>query len=87
MPTRLSTEEIVRASELGQYAYCARAWWLARVQGIPPANISQLQAGLAHHRAHGRRVLTSRRLRWLAVGLLVLAAATLGAFLILSLGH
>ncbi len=27
---------IIRASELGRYGYCARAWWLQYVQGVPP---------------------------------------------------
>lgn len=83
----MSMDEIIRASELGQYEYCARAWWLARVKGYPSANVSQMRAGAARHRAHGRAVLGYNRLRWLALALLLLALAAFAAFLVLTAGH
>ncbi len=83
----MSTDDIIRASELGQYEYCARAWWLARVKGYPSANVSQMRAGLVRHRAHGRAVAGYRRLQWLAWALLFMAVAAFAAFLFFSLGH
>jgi hypothetical protein len=53
---------IIRASELGQHAYCARAWWLSRVDGVQPSNTSECQAGLAAHARHGARVALGQRL-------------------------
>jgi len=45
---------VVRASEIGAYAYCARAWWLGHVQGVPPSETARLEAGTRFHRQHGR---------------------------------
>ncbi len=64
---------VIRASEIGQYAYCAHAWWLNSVMGVPSQNINDLARGDAHHQTHGRRVQTAGLLRWLALALLLLA--------------
>ncbi|NWG19841.1 MAG: hypothetical protein HXY39_05880 [Chloroflexi bacterium] len=67
---------IVRASELGEYVYCARAWWLRRVAGLEPAGQERRERGVVLHRRHGRVVAGSRLLLVIA-GLLALAATTL----------
>jgi CRISPR/Cas system-associated exonuclease Cas4 (RecB family) len=72
---------IIRASELSQYAYCARAWWLGVVMGVQSTNTRELQHGLNLHRAHGQQVWWSRVLIWVAVGLVALAAIVLIATL------
>lgn len=82
----LKRDEVIRASEIGQYAYCARAWWLGRVLGYRSANVEAMREGVAQHRFHGRGVERYHRLRWLAAGLLVLAGAVFLAWLFLSLG-
>lgn len=76
---------LVRASELGQFAYCARSWWLQRIVGIAPANVTELAAGTAAHAAHGRRVWLSGALR--ALALVVFALAALGLALLLLGGR
>ena len=53
MPDNL---RILRASEIGEYVFCHRAWWLDRVLGIESANREQMDAGVARHAAHGRAV-------------------------------
>jgi len=77
-------DDIIRASEIGQYAYCARAWWLARVKGLPSTNVAQMQAGSEQHRLHGRSVERFHRLRRVALVLLLLAGALLVAWLVRS---
>lgn len=72
-------DDVIRASELSQYAFCARAWWLGRVKGLRSANAAAMQGGTEQHRTHGRRVASAQRLRTLAVALLVLAALILAA--------
>lgn len=65
----------IRASEIGAYLYCRRAWWY-RKQGIEPANQAELSAGSEYHRGHGRQVFAAGLLR-LAGWLLLLAALVL----------
>ncbi len=80
-------EPVIRASEIAQYAFCARAWWLGRVKGFRSTNVAAMRRGLARHRAHGRTVEGTHRLRRLAVALLVLAIAALVAWILLNLGR
>ncbi len=68
-----SRRRVIRASELGQYAYCARAWWLQRVAGVTPINTQDLAAGTAAHERHGRGVWLAGALRWVALALIVVA--------------
>lgn len=68
------------ASEVGRYVFCARAWWLQRVQGYAPENLAALRRGVQRHEAHGRVMRgAERRLalaRWLA-GLAILLGLVL----------
>src|SRR4051812_21723239 len=67
---------VVRASELGQYAYCRRAWWWRYVVDATPSAAGQalLDRGTARHAAHGRGVLAAQRLRRLALAAVSVAA-------------
>lgn len=78
---------IIRASELSQYAFCERAWWLGRIKGWRSSNVEAMQQGVARHRAHGRAVEGYHRLQRLALTLLLLAAAFIAAWLVLGLGR
>ena len=80
-----STSQVIRASELGQYAYCARAWWLGRVLGYRSTNLERLAAGEAAHARHGQKVMSSRRLQRWAYALLALALLAGALFLVLAL--
>ena len=53
MPT---SDSIIRASEIGEYVFCHRAWWLHRAQGLESANRAQMEAGTTRHVQHGRTV-------------------------------
>lgn len=66
---------VIRASEIGSYLYCRRAWWY-RKQGMESENQVELAAGTELHRRHGRKVLVASLLRTLGM-LLLLAALTL----------
>ncbi|MFN2598734.1 MAG: hypothetical protein ABR563_16290 [Pyrinomonadaceae bacterium] len=66
--------KLIRASEIGEYVFCARAWWL-RAQGAEATGWSEArERGTAWHREHGRGVKSARRLRRLATLATVLAA-------------
>jgi CRISPR/Cas system-associated exonuclease Cas4 (RecB family) len=69
----------IRASEIGSYLFCARAWWY-RLHGIEPENQAELTAGTELHRAHGRRVIAAGFTRALALILLLVALVLLAAF-------
>ncbi len=79
---RKQPRRIIRASEIGQYGYCARAWWLSSVEGVPSANSAEMAQGEAAHRRHGHRAWVAVFLRALAVGLLIIAGAMLLAALL-----
>ncbi len=68
-----TSNRVIRASELAQYAYCAKAWWLGSVMGVRTTNTRALEQGEATHRLHGQQVWWSRALIWVAVGFVVVA--------------
>lgn len=65
----------IRASEVGEYVFCARAWWLRRVAGLEPAGHERREHGGMLHRQHGRTVAASNTLLWLAAALALVAGA------------
>lgn len=68
---------VIKASELAQYGYCARAWWLGSVKGIAPANTEDLRRGTARHAQHGRAVWAAGMMRAVAIILALLGALAL----------
>ena len=63
----------IRASEVGEYVYCARAWWLRR-EGIGRTRGHEARAaGTAWHAEHGRGVTAAARLRKLSAAAALLA--------------
>jgi hypothetical protein len=69
----------IRASEIGSYLFCARAWWYQN-KGTLSSNQSEMTAGSELHRQHGRVVIVSGLIRLLAIILLLVALALLVAF-------
>ena len=70
----------VRASEIGTYLYCRRAWWY-RKNGTEPDNQAELATGTTLHRQHGRQVLAAGLTRTLGLLLLLLALLLLTIYL------
>ncbi len=68
-----ASERLIRASEVGTYAYCARAWWLQVIQEVPSRNVQAMQTGTRRHERHGDFVFRARR--WRAVAYLLLTLA------------
>jgi CRISPR/Cas system-associated exonuclease Cas4 (RecB family) len=67
---------VIRASEIGSYLYCRRAWWY-RKQGVESENQAELAAGTELHHQHGRKVLAAGMLQLVGYVLLLTAIALL----------
>jgi hypothetical protein len=63
---------VIRASEIGSFLYCRRAWGYRR-EGESSANQTEMLIGTTLHEQHGRIVLMAGLLRGLAYALLLLA--------------
>ncbi|MCG3209113.1 MAG: hypothetical protein FOGNACKC_02732 [Anaerolineae bacterium] len=76
---------LIKASELGEFEFCRRAWWYRHIKKFEPARRERLADGQARHAEHHGQVQTAIRWQWLglalvAVGLLMLLGAmALGA--------
>lgn len=78
------SDDIIRVSEINDYLYCRRSWWLKRVQGHQPENEAELEAGTNHHRVHGYMVQRAQRARLLAYALAGIALMMAVLFLVSS---
>lgn len=68
------TEPLIRASEIGSYLFCERAWWYQR-QDAPSTNVQELARGSRQHARHWLGFRISGLLRatgWLLAGASVL---------------
>jgi CRISPR/Cas system-associated exonuclease Cas4 (RecB family) len=73
----IAARQVIRASELAQYSYCAKAWWLGSVLGRQSTNTREMQSGTTAHQQHGRAVWLSSALRIAAIALVVVAVLVL----------
>lgn len=64
---------LVRASDIGMWAFCQRSWWLAHVQDAVHQNPAVLTKGNVAHASHGQNVALAAKLRH--YGLLLVAAS------------
>jgi hypothetical protein len=75
-------QKFIRASEVGEYLFCARVWWL-KIQGYEPTfGHAARERGERWHRGHGRGVAMALKLRKLAAYSAFLAVV-LGVLLLL----
>ena len=72
----------VRASEIGTYLYCQRAWSYQQ-KGVASENQTELLSGTELHESHGRSVMAAGCLRTFAY-LLLLAALAAGTVFLLQ---
>jgi hypothetical protein len=69
-------ERFISASELGEYAYCRRAWWLRAVQGVTTHQQgTRFDRGRAAHAHHAWYLWWARLLGVLAALMLFIAVA------------
>jgi hypothetical protein len=73
--------KIFRASEIGAYLYCQRAWWYQK-NGYESANLGELAAGSELHRRHGRAVIGAGCLQVMAYLALLAALIVIVLYLV-----
>ena len=66
-----------KASEIGEFVYCHKAWWLHHIGGNDPVNQKVLAAGRVQHAQHGARVQRATLLRNVALVVVVIGALLL----------
>ncbi len=69
----MSEFNLIRASEIAEYVYCHRAWWLKRVEGVASRNVRELEHGTDFHETHERQVQSAGWLQKAAFFLIILA--------------
>ena len=62
----------IRASEIGAFLYCHRAWWYQR-QGFRPINQEALDAGSEFHNATTGSTQLAVIFRYIALALLLIS--------------
>ncbi len=67
---------VIRASEIGSYLYCRRAWWY-RKQGIESENRAEMATGTELHQKHGRKVIAAGFLQVAGYAFLLIAVLLL----------
>jgi len=77
------SDKLIKASEIGEYVYCNRAWWLRRNYDVRPQNVRELKAGTVYHEKHGGQVRQAALIKRLALVFLFLAVSVL-VFWVLS---
>ncbi len=61
----MHSHKLIRASEVGNYLYCRRSWFLS-APGIAPGleQMGKRHAGIEYHRLHGEQVRFAQKLRF-----------------------
>jgi hypothetical protein len=76
---------LVRASDIGAWAYCRRAWYLAQVRGVAHARPEVLQQGTQAHTQHGRQVRQAGQMQRVGIWLMMLGAVIVGLLVVIAL--
>ncbi len=71
------SDQWIRASEISEYVFCRRAWWLRRTQGYQSANVKAMQFGTNYHHRHTKIVQQAAWTRRFAYAALFVMVAVL----------
>jgi hypothetical protein len=75
---------LVRASDIGAWAYCRRAWYLAQVRGVAHARPEVLQRGTAAHTHHGQQVRRAGTLQRMGLWLVIVGAILVALLVVVA---
>ena len=84
----MSNRDSIRASEIGDWSFCRRAWYLANRKTQPSLlQIERRQAGTEYHERHGRGIVQpSREINAEKLVLLLLLLLVVACWLTLRAG-
>jgi hypothetical protein len=74
------SKRTIRASEIGTFIYCQRAWWYQRKK-VKPINTIELAAGQNFHQLHISQSRVAKFLKVLAWLLVVVSAILLSVLI------
>lgn len=77
MIEHMSEKDTINASEIAEYVFCNRAWWLSRVEGQDSQNWAEMSRGSAVHEVHSRLVRKAQNVKVLAYFLLAFAVGVI----------
>lgn len=80
---QFNRRQVITAAEVGEFAYCAKAWYLKRCGET--AQGEQLAAGVAFHQRHAAGVAQAKRLKRAGETLALLALILLSALIVIWL--
>jgi CRISPR/Cas system-associated exonuclease Cas4 (RecB family) len=80
----MSNDNYITASEIAEYIYCNRAWWL-KLTGYKSENQAALTQGSESHSQYARQVNTVTRLEKIGRLILVLGIVLLIVFVLVRL--
>lgn len=63
--------QVIRASEIGIYLYCARARWYQTLQQLPTQHSTDLEQGISAHDTYGKRLRFAYIFRRLGIYILI----------------
>jgi hypothetical protein len=78
-------KRVIRASEIGEYVFCRRAWWYHYIVGLASSNQDKMQAGTAKHVEHGQQVQRSDLLKRTAFVMFAIAIFFAVAFILMAM--
>ena len=86
MSEEWKTASYIRASEIGDYIYCNRQWYLKRVEGVRPApfQLQRMEKGKRYHDEHWKEVKKAARNEQFILALIAAAVTLIVLFLLLE---
>ena len=73
---------LIKASELAEFGFCERAWWLSNVKQVSRQNQHELQRGQTVHIRHEKYVQAAARWSRISMGLFAMG----GILLVVAFG-
>lgn len=71
------SDKWIVASEIADYQYCERAWWLKHVVEVAQPTTEAMRRGTDHHASHGQTVQTAQQRKLMGISIAAVSVALL----------